>query len=361
MHDLDILETSQEVPEKWSQQSLRTVRYEPTHTTVFARGSKILQRFYQYETETQSELAFRRVLGLPFKGSLGDLIWLRASNENSSDISLGIDSAYVYERTGCYVTPKLIAWGGGSVVPLLDIVSAAINEIENLLNIRVNGFMTEDEIPKKSPSNYLAVDHCRVCKVFILANPVTIEALDNQVRYYCSAFWADYEAMSKVVHFEMVVYINPVQRTWSSEELATLGLGDLVAVQNYTTNPTSKCLRGFLRFRGNKLSKSKYEVFLVMNEEDTRLHYGSDDINQVESDDDDKLLAPHEQIELEIHAGRTTILFNDLCSVQAGTLIELREHALPTVTLCVMGSPILEGELVHFQDQLMVQVTRRLD
>ncbi|MCR2747251.1 FliM/FliN family flagellar motor switch protein [Limnobacter parvus] len=361
MTEVDPVEILQNEPQRWSFESLRSVRYDPTHTTVFARSCGILQRFYEYETETQSELAFRRVTGLPFKGSLGDLIWLSASNEHSADISIGVDSAYVYERTGCFVTPKLAAWGGGSVVPLFDIVCAAINEIENLLNIRVNRFMTLEELPKKSPSNYLAVDHRRVCKVFILGNPVTIGALEEQVRHYCPAFWADHETMSKVVHFEMSVYLNPVQRIWASEELGSLGLGDLVAVQNYTADSVSKSLRGFLRFRGNKFSKSKYEVFLVMNEEDTKLHYGSDDINKFEQEESDKLLAPHEQIELEIHAGRTTILFNDLCSVQAGTLIELREHALPTVTLCVMGSPILEGELVHFQDQLMVQVTRRLD
>lgn len=140
------------------------------------------------------------------------------------------------------------------------------------------------------------------------------------MRHYCTAFWADYEATSKIVRFEMTIYINPTQKFWTTEELGSLGLGDLVAIQNYSTDSLSKSLRGFLKFRGNKLSKSKYEVFLVMNEEDTRLHFGSDDINQTEADEPEKLMAPHERIELEIHAGRTTILFNDLCSVQAGTL-----------------------------------------
>lgn len=361
MDNVNATELEQETPQRWAPDSLRTVRYDPSCTTVFARSSRILQRFYEYETETQSELAFRRVTGLPFKGSLGDLIWLNASNEHSSNICIGVDSAYVYERTGCYVTSKLAAWGGEFIAPLYDIVCAAINEIENLLSIRVNGFMSVDDLPTKNPSNYLAVDHCRMCKVFILGNPVTIEALEEQIRHYCTSFWTDHDEMARRVRFEMAVYINPVLRNWSSESLGSLGLGDLVAIQNYSGDSTSKCLRGVLRFRGNKLSKSKYEVFIVMNEEDTKLHFGSDDINQIDSEAQEKLLAPHEQIELEIHAGRTTILFNDLCSVQAGTLIELREHALPTVTLCVMGSPILEGELVHFQDQLMVQVTRRLD
>lgn len=72
-------------------------------------------------------------------------------------------------------------------------------------------------------------------------------------------------------------------------------------------------------------------------------------------------MAPHEEIELEIFAGHTRILFSDLCAIQEGSLLEIREHTLPAVTLRVMGEPILQGELVHFQDQIMIQVTRRVD
>lgn len=346
---------------RWDPACLRTVRYEPTQTVVFARSKRMLQRSYEYETQTQDELSIRRVVGLPLKGSHSDLIWLKAMSEQSADIAVGVDSAYIFERTSCYITPKIIEWGRDDVVPMLDIVTATLNEIEDLLNLRVTGFLPAHDIPRKPPNDYLAVDHRRACKVVILSNPLTAQALEDYARHYCAHYWNLYDSMSRKVHFEMALYLYPSLMRWTSEQLANLGVGDLLSIQNLTGDTSTKTLRGFLKFRGNRLSKSKYEVFLVMTEDDTKLHFGSDELNQNDSLAYEQSLPPHEQIELEIHAGRTKILFNDLCSVQAGTLIELREHALPTVTLCVMGSPILEGELVHFQDQLMVQVTRRLD
>lgn len=354
-----VIESNQLVP--WDVSSLRTVRYEPTQTMVFARSNRMLQRAYEYETQTQAELSIRRVIGLPFKGSHSDLIWLKAMSEQSADILVGVDSAYIFERTSCYITPKIIEWGKEVVVPLLDIVTATLNEIEDLLNLRVTGFLPEHEVPRKPPSDYLAVDHRFACKVIILSNSLTAQALEDYARHYSAHYWSLYDSMSRKVHFEMGLYLYPTLKLWTSEQLANLGLGDLLSIQNLGSENHSKTLRGFLKFRGNRLSKSKYEVFLVMTEDDTKLHFGTDELHHNEPLEYEQGLPPHEQIELEIHAGRTKILFNDLCSVQAGTLIELREHALPTVTLCVMGSPILEGELVHFQDQLMVQVTRRLD
>ncbi len=356
-------QTLTETPTRWDLDSLKVVRYDQTCSRVFARSVGMIQRVYDYETETQKEVGIRRVTGIPFQGSLGELIWVRAFTEECNDIILGIDSAYIFERTGCYITPKIVEWGGEEIVPLMDIVAAAMFETESLLGVQIAGFYPTTELPTRVPSNYIAIDQRRQCKAILLTNHLTLDSIEERARHFCSNYWSDYESMSKKVRFDMSVYLNCVRKYWCSEELATLELGDLVSIQNYEAEPNSRCLRGTIRFGKNKLGKSKYEVFLIMSDESTKLYFGSDDIHDVPTEEGQRpeLIAPHEQIELEIHAGKTTIFFNDLCSVQAGTLIELREHALPTVTLCVMGSPILEGELVHFQDQLMVQVTRRLD
>lgn len=347
--------------QRWGLESLRTVRYEPTVTTIFARSQSMLQRVYSFQTETQPELGIRRTTGLPFKSPLGNLIWLSAYTESSSQIRIGLDSAYVFERTGCLVTPRIVSWGGREVVPILDILIATLNELESMLNLQISGYLAEEDIPVISPSDYLSVDHKKQCKAIVLANQVTLNALEDQVRHYCVNYWNDYEKMGKKVHFELGVFLNPSKKQWTSHELASFELGDLVSIQNYATGASSKQIRGCLRLRRFQQKDSKYEVFIQMTEDDTKLHFGGDSFEEPAIAEQDHTIPPHEQIELEIYAGKTKILFNDLCSVQAGTLIELREHALPIVTLCVMGSPILEGELVHFQDQLMVQITKRLD
>lgn len=347
--------------QRWGLENLRSVRYEPTVTTVFARSSTLLQRIYPLDTDTQSGLGIRRVVGLPYKSALSNLIWLRAHSENSASIRIGVESSYVFERTGCLLTSRIVAWGHAEIAPVLEILGATLLELESLLNLQIEGFLEEEDIPALSPANYIAVDHQKECKVLVLASDITLDSIESQVRHYCLSYWKDHELMGQKIHLELGIYINPFKRLWRSSELASFELGDLVAIQNYTSSATSRQLRGSLRLRGHQSVNSRYEVFMEMSENDTRLHFGSDTFDEPESIPEESPIAPHEQIELEIQAGKTKILFNDLCSVQAGTLIELREHALPMVTLCVMGSPILEGELVHFQDQLMVQVTKRLD
>lgn len=354
-------EVIQEGIRRWDLDALRSVRYETTQTVLFARHSGMLQRMYAFGDEQAGELQIRCVKGIPCSTPMDGMVWLQAYSESSSAISIGVDSAYIYERTGSLITPQMLAWGGDGVVPLLAIAIAALNEFENFLSIQITSFLPEQEQPKQQVRNYLALDENRDTKVLVLGNALTLKALEEHVSRYCSSYLEDYDQLAGKIRFEMLIGIEPSKKIWRSEELGELAPGDLLAVQNYDYGSPVKGLRGYLRFRGNRYSRAQYEVFIMMSEEGTKLEFGSEELDQVDDGMDESLIPPHENIELEIHAGKTKILFNDLCSVQAGTLIELRDHALPLVTLCVMGSPILEGELVHFQDQLMVQVTRRID
>jgi flagellar motor switch/type III secretory pathway protein FliN len=360
MEITDILD-DQDTVKSWSLESLRTVRYETTSSRVFAKSKSISQRIYRFQTDHNSELDIRRAIGLPYKNALSDLIWLKAFSSDNKDVRIAIDPAYIFERTGCLLTPGILAWGGQGIAPLLEIATAVVNEIQSVLDLQVEEFLDDTSIPSDVPNDYLAVDHKRTCKLILLSDRKTLDALEIQSRNYCISYWNDYESMGRKIAFELSIYIYPSKKKWTSAELADLQEGDLLSIQNFNTHSNAKSLRGSLRFKGERFTKKNYEVFIEMNDEDTKLHFGSDDLKDTSLAEEENNLAPHEQIELEIHAGKTKILFNELCSVQEGTLIELRQHALPMVTLCVMGSPILEGELVHFQDQLMVQVTKRLD
>ena len=354
----------QEVAQVWALDRLRTVRYDATGSTIFARSRSMSQRIYYFDTDRHSDLAIRRTTGLPHKSTISDLIWVSANFPEGNEIQIGLDSAYIFEQTGSLITPQIVDWGGEGIVPLIDIVSAVLNELELILGLHVEDFLPAHLMPTSNPIDYLAVDYKRQNKLILLSDKQTLKLLEVKARNYCLRYWNDYESMGRKVFFELSVYLYPTKRKWLSTELAELEQGDLVALQNYRINASSRSIRGSLRFKGDKFSKRNYEVFIQMNEEDTTLYFGSDDIGDSETQDnllDGSPIAPLEEIQLEIHAGKTTVLFNDLCNVQAGTLIELREHSLPYVKLCVMGSPILEGELVNFQDQVMIQITKRLD
>jgi flagellar motor switch/type III secretory pathway protein FliN len=347
--------------EPWSIFDLRKIQYDLTGTAVYARQAGFVQYSQDFQSPTAQDLTIRYVQNFPHVGGLGGHVWMQAITEWGAEIDLAIDPAYIFERTGCLVSPKAAHWGGGDLVPLYDIVCMAISDLAMVFSLSLVRFLTEDEVPSKVPSNYLALDHRRYCKVVITSDDKTLNRLDQKFRWYNPNFWADYQSMGRIIRIPTTVLIYPTRSLWTAEELASLEEGDLLSIQNYRTPKHGVRLRGAIRFRNHKNVKKQFEVFLEMNEEDTVLHYGSDDLSANSSDLERGPVAPMEEIELEIHAGKTTVLFNDLCTVQAGTLIELREHALPFVKLCVMGSPILEGELVTFQDQVMIQITKRLD
>lgn len=351
-------------PVRWSTDKLRTVRYETSTSTIVARSRGILQSVYQFSTERSGNLALRRVSGLTYRESLSNLVWMQGYTSDGVDIQIGIDPAYIFEQTGCLITPKIVSWSHSSEMHIFEMAHAVLAEMETMLGLQIQGFLPPESTPAISPRDYLSLDHKKTSKLIMLSTRSVLTDLENRIKNYCASYWSDYESMGARVQFELLICIYPLKRHWFAEELADLELGDLLVLQNFQKDEYRKCIRGALRFRGEQASKKHYEVFLEMNDENTQLRFGSDELHSQrvsQATEQERTLAPHEQIELEIHAGKTKILFNDLCSVQEGTLIELREHALPLVTLCVMGSPILEGELVHFQDQLMVQVTKRLD
>jgi len=353
-----------EQPSPWLVSGLRKVGYDRVSTRILARQSQQVQYSYPFESPTVSGLSLRYTQNFPYTGGLSTSVWLLAYSEEGNQVDLAVDPAYVFQRTGCFVSPRLIHWNAEGIVPIFDIVVSAVSELALMLNLQIHRFLTAEEWPAKEPVTYLALDHRRECKVVMTADTPTLQSLDQKIRTYSSDFWRNHERMGCAISIPSVISIYPTRSLWSTQELASLGEGDLLAVQNFHVPDVGVRLRGGIRFKNHRNLKKQFEVFIQMNEEDTTLYFGSDDIGDSETQDnliDGSPISPLEEIQLEIHAGKTTVLFNDLCNVQAGTLIELREHSLPYVKLCVMGSPILEGELVNFQDQVMIQITKRLD
>lgn len=346
----------------WSVGDLRKIHYDQSATSIYARLGGCVQQSTPLQSPTERGLSIRYTENFPMAGGLSGHLWVQAFTESGNEIDLAIDPSYIFERTGCLISPKISQWGGGPLVSIFKIVSAAVSELTMVLNLSLERFLEHHEIPAKPPTDYLALDHLRDCKIVLGGGTKTLSDIYNKFRSYSTSFWTDYERMGRVIRIPANIRIYPTRSLWAANELASLEEGDLLAVQNFRTSQGDIRIRGGIYFKNHKNLKKQFEVFIQMNEEDTSLHFGSDELSsEQDTPTEAASLAPLDEIELEIQAGKTTILFNDLCSVQAGTLIELRDHSLPFVKLCVMGSPILEGELVTFQDQVMIQITKRLD
>lgn len=363
--DVEIIDHSHgDRPQSWPISELRKIGYDMVSTQIYSRSSSQVQYSYPFQSPTVEGLSLRYTQNFPYTGGLNTSVWLLAFTEEGNQVDLAVDPAYVYQRTGCMVSPRLVHWNAEGLVSMLDIVSSAVGELVLMLNLQIDRFLSVDEWPDQAPATYLALDHCRECKVVMATDTPTLQSLDRKIRTYSTDFWKNHQRMGCAIRIPTTILLYPTRSLWTTDELALLEAGDLLALQNFHVRDQGVRIRGGIRFKNHKNLRKQFEVFVQMNEEDTKLHFGSDEISASADRDEirnDNQVAPLEEIELEIHAGKTTVLFNDLCNVQAGTLIELREHSLPFVRLCVMGSPILEGELVNFQDQVMIQVTKRLD
>lgn len=348
----------------WNMDSLRTVVSESLHETVYAINAGVLQRVYHYTAGPMAELTLRRSIGLQRLGSKTDLMWLQGRDAQGRPTYLGIDAEYVFERTGMLTSPSIVLAANQTTVPILDVLIAVTYELEPILGFEVETLMTEQDIAEKLPStlfsDYLSLDLRRRSKLVLCGDSPVIDSLENSARDYCVDYWQCTDKWAAAVKHVIGLGLYPSKRLWEIDELGNLQIGDLLALQGLRTSPDQYRLRGFLRLLRHQSRAYKYEVQFNMENEQVNLEFASDGLQEAEQNALHIQSAPHEQIEMEIIAGRTTIPLSELCAVQSGTLIELGRHNLPMVTLSVNGEAVLEGELVHFKDQIMVQITKRL-
>jgi len=351
-------EVPNDIPLPWDIHALKLCRYDDNRSTVFARKQGLVQKAYSFTTDNGYELAFRCTKGLQFEGAINHFIWLGGYVDENRPVTVCIDPAYIFERTACLLNSQIVNWNQVDLVPLIQICETAIHEASQILNLRLDRFLFDHQAPLSSLANYISLSFKNSNQMMVFGLNHDLNHLENLICNYCNDYWEAHHWFGQRVAFRFDIFLRPKKRHWPTDELAQVNVGDLLAIHNFQNEPDAHSLQAFISLNRQSTSNHHYEVFLTMTDHDTRLQYGKDDIN--DTSEFEAELPPHEEIELEIFAGHTRILFSDLCAIQEGSLLEISEHSLPAVTLRVMGSPILEGELVQFQDQIMIQVTRRV-
>ncbi|WP_370263586.1 FliM/FliN family flagellar motor switch protein [Limnobacter sp.] len=348
----------------WSLAQLKKIKPEDVHCSIFAPSQGVIQHTYHYDNGYLAELNIRRSTGIPRLGSKLDLMWLRGVNSEGGAVFIGIDAEYVFERTGMLTSPSIVQAANNSTVPIFDILVAVVFELEPILGIQAESLLSEQEVleclPEAPIHDYLALDHKRRTKLVFYAEQGVLNAMEANARDYCVAYWQSHDQFAAFIRRPIRLGFFLSKRLWDSEEYAALRQGDLLALQGFRPSPETYRLRGYLCLMNHDVLGYKYEVQFNMTDNSVEVEFTGESINDPQNNTLQLDAPPHEQIELDIIAGQTTIPLGELCAVQAGTLIELGQHNLPMVTLCVNGEAVLHGELVHFKDQIMVQITKRL-
>lgn len=344
--------------------SLKTIHYAPASQSVYAPSHGVLQHVYNFNRGHLAELSLRRTTGIVRLGSVYDLIWLQAINAEGESVYIGVESEYVFERTGMLVTPALVAENTPEIIPAFVVLEAVLFELEPILGFEVQCLVQREELPdflvQKPLRDYLALDHKTRFKLLITSTTQCLDQMEEEARNYCFDFLSRQREFSQRIRTSISLGIYPVKRGWYPLDIDELCVGDLLALSGGPHETQGYCLKGFLRLRRVGQHGYKYGVQYIMDDQDVSLEFTGESIDDFQQSKIDINVPPHEQVELEVLVGHTSIPLAELCAVQAGTLIELGQQSLPMVTLCVNGEAILEGELVHFKDQLMVQITKRI-
>ena len=348
----------------WDSSKLKQLRADELHSSIYAVSHGVVQHTYHYNEGHLAELTIRRTLGLERAGSKLDLMWLRGFDSCSNVIYIGVDAEYVYERTGMLSSAAVVQHANQTTVPVFDVLVAVVFELEPILGIQAEALMSEVEVLRALPegplTDYLALDHKRRTKAVFFASRAALDSMEANARDHCTDYWQRQDQFAAFIRRPIGLGLYLSKRLWEPEEYQAIQIGDLLALQGLRTSPDNYRLRGYLRLINQDVTGYKYEVQFNMNENEVDIEFTGESVNDPQQQAIHLDVPPHEQIELDVVAGRTTIPLGELCAVQKGTLIELGRSNLPTVMLCVNGEAVLEGELVHFKDQIMVQVTKRL-
>lgn len=362
------LETSVELEKKMDEgvltpfipAGLRHIRYEETKSSIVGPTSGLRQTVYSFTNSLGDTFRLRRSFGgLPAE-TPGYFIWLEADFPETDRIKIGIDPAYVFERTGCLVTPTILNWKQTELVPFAQLCDMAIEEMAQLAGIEPRQFVTDLDTLPQLFTDHISLDIDHQCRLLIIAEREQITQIENHIRDHCEQYWANRDWYGARVGVSFELYLQPRKSTWAEYELSEIKVGDLIGLMGAGLSSGEYSITSTIRTKKADGSWCGYEAFLKMNENNSYIEYGRTDMNSPQTMATDAIGA-HEEIELQLYAGKTKLPFSDLCTLQEGTLLELQNHDLPRVVLMVQGTPILEGELVYFQDQIMVQITRRID
>jgi len=361
MEEIDSLptdHTDSEYPVQWDTSWLRRVKYDALKSSVISGSGQLRQVHYPMFNHQDEQVFLRRSIGLPIYSPLGHFLWFTARYEGTHDLEVAIDPSWIFSQTEGLVNARILDWSWQTHPNwIFDFIVNSLQRLLLSLNITLDQYKPNHE-PVVGINNYLAVDQeSHPAFMLLIGNHVLMNSIEKHIKSYCESHWARYSMWGQRIHFSIDIYLRLRKKRWNPTERNELKCGDLLAIENvHATDTSSRRLRGYMKFSSRP--QHTFEVYLTMNANDSRIEFGRDDLN--EEPTEAATIAPHEEIEIELYAGRTKILFDELCAVQEGTLIELREHALPMVTLCINGRPFFEGELVQFQDQIMVQITRTL-
>lgn len=382
MDDSNIVESSAPQVDLESSETLDFVRYTLDDlrqlssippSTVFISGTPD-KRQQAYEIQLDQSMCLVRRRGMRTELTAGQFFFLDACDEHGEPMTLAVRPEFIWQQSSYWLNIDLVEWSVQGDDEIFNIISHGLSSVCDYF-----GWTLRALLPEKSRESHrlndaiCLVDQPAQTQVAVQADCATLDHCELRVRQYSIPYRKNCLWLGGKINFKVDVKLDPIQSTFTFQEIINLNIGDLLPLKQNWLQPSVARLTAYATCRSAQGNKWFRKIFLRIDNEDARMEFGNEDWEQ----DEDKTAHADrmsvtnvdgfrtgengpDAVELEISVGSTTISFNELCNIQEGSLIEISRSTLPIVKMNVAGETVLEGELVRLGDQLMVQVTKKV-
>ncbi len=318
---------------------------------------------------------FVRQEGFDFQIDLRKYCFMNVVDENGKPLTLGLLPQMIWDKSGYWLTTDLIDWAKTNEPQIIDIVLYALKEIFDFLGFSYIETSTKFGISSLSNDLCYVMSPNNLPQLLIQANKETLDEIEFKLRHYSTHYHKNCLWLGSKVNFPLDCYLLAFKSLFSVKEISALQIGDLIRLQQRESPKNMVLLNARVLCKGLQSKNWVQNVFLKITNEGFEMEFDDDEwqledgnpdldgLNDYSQQGADFKLAEQgpDAIHLDLHIGSTTLSFNELCNVQQGSLIELKNSTLPIVLIKIGNETILEGELVRLKDQLMVQVIRKVE
>jgi flagellar motor switch/type III secretory pathway protein FliN len=370
----DYFADNQDTPETvpFSARDLREISSIPP-AIVFI-GAKHWQRQQAYQIELPEKKTFVRRQGLQTTLPAGEYFFLEVQDEHGGNLTVAVRPDLVWELSGYWFNVELVEWSIENDDEILNILYYALSTVSDYFGWSVRGLLANKSLENQYIDDglYLLKRNTHTQIAAYAESPV-LDQCEFRIRQYSTEYRKNCLWLGRKISFRLDAYMESVKSVFELNEIIGLEIGDLIPLKQIWLQ------QGVVQIAARAVCQSMQgkvwarKIFLRIDNEDARMEFEDDDWEQennsghqpanlsVNNADGFKMgdRGP-DAVELDILVGSTTISFNELCNIQEGSLIEISRSLLPIVKMNVAGETVLEGELVRLDQQLMVQVTKKV-
>jgi flagellar motor switch/type III secretory pathway protein FliN len=316
--------------------------------------------------------------GLCLNLNSDDFIKLQVVDNEGSFHNLFVSLQMIWRVSGYWFTKELINWAAEKDDEIFQIIFHAMSDVCNFFSWTIRSIIPIEPGDLKNGMNSLSLkDKDNNILLVASGGKSLIDSCEYTIRscsvdYHKACLW-----LGSRIKLPIKFYLNLSNSIIRKSDYESLSTGDLLSLPQQWVSDQVARLKGTAVCKGLRGNLWIQGVFLRMDEKGAKMEFQADEWDRHDGSFEDADLYTSisenaeskikiagdgpDAVHLELVVGSTTVSFNDLCALQEGSLLELSSTLLPMAEIKVAGEVIFEGELVRMGNQIMVQITRKVD